>query len=103
MALPQEPGFLCSNMRACRCIISFSFMALPDIPNQYTLSVSRPDWPKLLVDWQPVLPEGFTPWLLTRFGELIVREPNGKIGILRVSTFDYEVVAKDEQDFREWL
>jgi hypothetical protein len=41
--------------------------------------------------------------LLSKFGELFVREPNNKIGMLRVSSFEYEVVATDQKDFREWL
>ena len=78
-------------------------MSLPDIPSQYTLPVARPDWPLLLADWKPLLPEGFAPWLLTKFGELFISQPEGKIGMLQVSSFQYAVVAKDQRDFREWL
>lgn len=78
-------------------------MTLPDIPNQYTLPVSRPDWPILLADWQSLMPEGWSPWLLTKFGELFVTQPDGKIGMLQVSGFQYAIVAKDQTDFREWL
>jgi hypothetical protein len=78
-------------------------MTLPDIPGQYTLPVARPDWPLLLADWKPLLPEGFAPGLLTKFGELLISQRDGKIGMLQVSSFRYAVVAKDQTDFREWL
>jgi hypothetical protein len=78
-------------------------MTLPDIPNQYTLPVSRPDWPSLLADWQSLMPGGWSPWLLTKFGELFVTQPDGKIGMLQVSGFQYAIVAKDQAGFREWL
>jgi hypothetical protein len=78
-------------------------MTLPDIPEHYTIPVSRPDWPLLLTDWRPLLPEGFEPWLVTKFGELLVLQQDGKIGMLQVSGFQYQVVAKDKTDFQEWL
>jgi hypothetical protein len=76
---------------------------LPEISSQYTLPVSRPDWPGLLADWRSLVPEGSSPWLLTKFGDLFVTQPDGKIGMLQVSNFQYAVVAKDQTDFREWL
>jgi hypothetical protein len=78
-------------------------MTLPAIPEEYTLPVSRQDWPDLLADWKPILPEAFTPWVLTKFGELFVSTAHCGIGVLRVSGFEYERVANDEKDFREWL
>jgi hypothetical protein len=78
-------------------------MTLPAIQEQYTLPVSRSDWPELLADWKPLLPEGATPWLLTKFGELFVTQVDGKIGMLQVSGFQYQMVANDATDFREWL
>jgi hypothetical protein len=78
-------------------------MALPDILSQYTLPVARPDWPSLLADWKPLLPEGATPWLLTKFGDLFISQRDAKIGMLQVSSFQYAIVAKDQTDFREWL
>jgi hypothetical protein len=78
-------------------------MSLPDIPSQYTLPVARADWPILLADWRALLPEGFAPWVLTKFGELFISQPDAKIGMLQVSSFQYAVVAKDQADFREWL
>jgi len=86
-----------------RSVLAFGFMTLPGIPSQYTLSVARSDWALLLADWRSLLPEGFAPWLLTKFGELLVSQPDGKIGMLQVSSFKYAVVAKDQTDFREWL
>jgi hypothetical protein len=74
-----------------------------EIPQQYLLPVSRPDWIELFADWQSLLPSGSTPWLLTKFGEVFVIQPDGKVGMLQVSGFHYETVAKDETDFREWL
>lgn len=78
-------------------------MALPNIPERYLLPVSRTDWPELLSDWRSLLPEGSTPWLLTKFGELFVVEHDEQVGMLQVSAFQYQVVAKDRTDYREWL
>jgi len=74
-----------------------------EIPARYTLPVSRQDWSELLADWRTLLPERAEPWLLTKFGELFVREQSNRIGLLRVSSFEYARVATDEKDFREWL
>ena len=67
------------------------------------LSPVRPDWKDLLSDWQPLIPPQSSIWLLTKFGELFFRQADGKIGMLQVSGFQYEVVAKDTTDFQEWL
>jgi len=40
---------------------------------------------------------------LTKFGEVFFSQPDGKIGMLQVSGFQYQVVAKDKTDFQEWL
>jgi hypothetical protein len=78
-------------------------MTRPDIPERYILPVSRSDWTELLVDWQPLIPEQSSLWLLTKFGELFLCQPDGKIGMLQVSGFRYQIVAKDKTDFQEWL
>jgi hypothetical protein len=78
-------------------------MSRPDLPLHYTLPVSRDDWPDLLADWQPIIPPNSTPWLLTKFGEIFFIQPDQKIGMLQVSSFQYEVVAKNQTDFQEWL
>jgi hypothetical protein len=74
-----------------------------DIPQQYVLSVSRTDWAELLADWQPLLPPGHSLWLLTKFGELFVIQQDGRVGMLQVSGFQYQIAAKDKTDFQEWL
>jgi hypothetical protein len=78
-------------------------MTLPDIPERYILSAARPDWKGLLADWQPLVSQRGSPWLLTRFGEVFFCQPDGRIGMLQVSSFQYQVVAKDKTDFQEWL
>jgi hypothetical protein len=78
-------------------------MTYVEIPQRYILSVSRSDWKELLVDWQPLIPPQSSLWLLTKFGELFFCQTDGKIGMLEVSGFQYEVVAKDKVDFQEWL
>lgn len=69
----------------------------------YTLPVDRTDWDALLLDWAPLIPSDSSRWLLSRFGELFLQQADGKIGMLQVSDFRYEVVAKDKKDFEEWL
>jgi len=78
-------------------------MTLPDIPERYILSAVRADWTELLSDWQPLIPQQSAPWLLTKFGEVFFGQHDGKIGMLHVSAFQYQVVAKDKTDFQEWL
>jgi hypothetical protein len=74
-----------------------------DIPEQYVLPVTRSDWGELLAAWQPIIPQRSSPWILTKFGEIFFCHEDGKIGMLQVSGFQYQVVAKDQTDFREWL
>jgi hypothetical protein len=74
-----------------------------DIPQQYVLPVTRPDWAELLADWLPLLPSCYSLWLLTRFGEVFLIQQDGRVGMLQVSGFQYQVVAKDKTDFQEWL
>jgi hypothetical protein len=78
-------------------------MRFLDIPQQYVLPVSRTDWAELLADWQPLLPPHASPWLLTKFGEVFFVQQDGRVGMLQVSGFQYQVVAKDQTDFEEWL
>lgn len=78
-------------------------MTLPEIPERYIIPAARPDWAELLVDWQPLIPNSSSLWLLTMFGEVFFCHQDGKIGMLKVGGFQYEVVAKDKADFQEWL
>jgi hypothetical protein len=78
-------------------------MTLPDIPERYVLSAVRADWAELLTDWQPLIPQESSLWLLTKFGEVFFCQPDRRIGMLQVSGFQYQVVAKDKTDFQEWL
>ncbi len=73
------------------------------IPEQYLLPADRSDWAELLANWQPLIPRQSIPWLLTKFGEVFFHQPDGKIGMLQVSGFQYQVVAKDKADFQERL
>lgn len=77
-------------------------MTLEDL-TPYTLPVQRADWDSLLVDWSSLIPSGSTRWLLSKFGELFLEHADGKIGMLQVSAFRYEIVAKNRNDFEEWL
>jgi hypothetical protein len=75
---------------------------LPELPAKYMLPVDRADWHELLAQWT-LLPKNVRPWLLTKFGELIVEQEDGAIGILQTSAATYSVIAKDATDFCEWL
>ena len=77
-------------------------MTLADL-TPYTLPVDRTDWDALLVEWQPLVPARASRWILSRFGEVFFEHADGKIGMLQVSSFRYEIVAKDKKDFEEWL
>jgi hypothetical protein len=77
-------------------------MTLADL-QPYLLPTDRDDWDVLLAHWRPLIPEGSSRWLLSRFGELFVEQVDGTIGMLQVSGFQYQVVAKSKRDFEEWL
>jgi hypothetical protein len=74
-----------------------------EIPQQYLLPSSRQDWTELLGNWQRLLAPDSSPWLLTKFGEVFFEQKDGRIGMLQVSSFQYQVVAKDKTDFQEWI
>jgi len=74
-----------------------------EIPQQYVLPTARTDWSELFADWQPLLCPSSSLWLLTKFGEVFFVHEDGKIGMLQVSGFQYQIVAKDQTDFQEWL
>jgi hypothetical protein len=78
-------------------------MTALEIPEQYILSAARSDWTDLLAQWRALIPEQTSPWLLTKFGEVFFCQPDGKIGMLQVSGFQYQVVANDKTDFQEWF
>jgi hypothetical protein len=70
---------------------------------RYLLPIERNDWNELLSDWQALIPSDSSYWLLSRFGELFVEQKDGKIGVLQVSAFQYQVVANDKMDFEKWM
>ena len=74
-----------------------------EIPEKYILPPVRSDWSELLSDWQPLIPQSSSVWLLTKFGEIFFCDQDEKIGMLQVSAFQYQTVAKDKIDFQEWL
>jgi hypothetical protein len=78
-------------------------MTPPEIPVRYVLPAGRSDWAGLLADWQPLIPPQSSPWLLTKFGEVFFHQADGKIGMLQISSFQYQVVAEHKTDFQEWL
>lgn len=74
-----------------------------ELPQKYLLPASRTDWKELLEDWQPLLRPSSVVWQLTKFGDLIFAQEDGRIGMLQASDFRYEVIARDKIDFQEWL
>jgi hypothetical protein len=78
-------------------------MTALEIPERYILSPSRSDWPDLFADWRALIPHNSSPWLLTKFGEVFFSQENGQIGMLQVSGFQYQVVAKNHTEFRNCL
>jgi len=77
-------------------------MNLDDI-QKYLLPIDHVDWDQLLASWRELIPSDSRRWLLSRFGELFLEQSDGKIGMLQVTGFQYEVVAENKQDFVEWL
>ena len=50
----------------------------------YLIDQQGIEWPTLLRDWSPLLPESFTLWLVNRFGDSFVVFDDGSVNMLDI-------------------
>lgn len=67
--------------------------------NDYLIDHSSLDWNELLEDWDWLLPNKFSIWLLTRAGDLFIRLPDDSILMLEVGGGELNHVAGSPEDF----
>jgi len=69
----------------------------------YLIDQSGKDWPELLSGWVPPLPEGFTIWLVNRFGDVVAVFDDGSVHMLDTGTGVITQLAVDRDDFIQKL
>lgn len=71
--------------------------------DDYLLDHDGVDWPEALGAWAWLVPDQFTIWLVTRFGDLFVIEDDGSVHRLDVVRGTYTRIADDREGFEERL
>jgi hypothetical protein len=67
----------------------------------YLIDQQGKDWPDLLSDWLPALPQRFTVWLVNRFGDIFFVPDDGSVHMLDIGSGQVERVADNREDFAE--
>ena len=68
--------------------------------NDYLLERGESDWAALLADWNWILPERFTLWLVNRYGDLFLVLPDGGgVCMLDVGAGTLRRIAHNQADF----
>ena len=57
------------------------------------------DWQSLFAEWTWLLPNGFTVWLMNRFGDLFLVFDDGSVHMLDIGAGTLQPVAKSRDDF----
>lgn len=71
--------------------------------DDYLLDHDGVDWPEALGAWAWLVPDQFTIWLVTRFGDLIVIQDDGSVHRLDVVRGTFTRLADDREGFEERL
>ena len=69
----------------------------------YLIHQDEKDWPELLSEWMPALPEKFAIWLVNRLGDVFFIPEDGSVHMLDVGSGRVERVADSREDFAEKL
>lgn len=67
--------------------------------HDYLLSHENVDWSSVLEDWEWLLPQSFTVWLVNRFGDLIIVLDDGAIQLVDVGSGLMRPIADSRDDF----
>ena len=71
--------------------------------DDYLLDHDGVDWPEALGAWAWLVPDQFTIWLVTRFGDLVVIEDDGSVHRLDVVRGTFTRLADDREGFRQQI
>ena len=67
--------------------------------HDYLLDHSGWDWPALLRHWTWLVPPRFAPWMVNRFGDVIMKLPDGGIHHLDIGNGSLQRVADNRDAF----
>lgn len=67
--------------------------------NDYLIAQPGKDWPELLSGWRGVLPENFTLWMVSRFGDLFTVHEDGSVHMLDASVGRLRRLADSRDHF----
>jgi len=71
------------------------------VPAHLTIAVEGLPFDKLLADWRWLVPEKFTPIMMTAFGNLFLRDEAGQIQFLDSMAGELKVVAESQVEFEQ--
>ena len=69
------------------------------VPGHLTIPINGLQFEKLLADWRWLVPENFTPVLMTAFGDLFLRDESGWIHFLDLMAGEIKEVAASQEKF----
>ena len=67
--------------------------------HDYLIDPAELDWGKLLAEWQWLLPDSFTVWLVNRFGDLFLVFDDDSVHMLDIGQGELEELAEDREVF----
>ena len=65
----------------------------------YIIDHQSLDWATILVDWDWLLPEEFSVWLMNRYGDLFLIFDDGSVHLLDIGAATIERLAESREDF----
>jgi hypothetical protein len=69
------------------------------VPAHLTIKTDGLPFDTLLSDWRWLVAPGFTPVLMTAFGDLFLRDQPGRIHFLNLMSGDFTQVAESQEEF----
>lgn len=72
------------------------------VPTHLTIAVEGLSFDKLLGDWRWLVPEKYTPVMMTAFGDLFLRDEFGRIHLLDLMAGELNIVASSERLFEQY-
>jgi len=65
----------------------------------YLIDHSGFDWARLLTGWEWLLPPEFTVWLMNKYGDLFLIQPDGSVHMLDIGAGSLTNLAESRDDF----
>ena len=67
--------------------------------HDYLIDPAELDWNRLLTEWQWLLPDAFTVWLVNRFGDIFLVFEDGSVHMLDIGQGELLELADDRERF----